>query len=98
MHSLLYEVDTPIVVFGVFKAIAFFMECMGVNTALVAFTLRIVAYVVIEPPDHKVTVNVRPSRTSFFDMSLTYNDDHELDATEGFSKGEAQGNTLGDSL
>ena len=27
-------------------------------------------------------------------MSLTCNDDHELDATEGFSDGEAQGDTL----
>ena len=65
---------------------------------LIAFTLRIVAYVVIEPPDHKVTVNIRPSRTSFFGVSLTCNNDHELDATEGFSDGEAQGDTLGDSL
>eukprot|EP00956_Cyclotella_meneghiniana_P033864 scaffold99624_cov64-Cyclotella_meneghiniana.AAC.1 len=42
----LYEADTPIAVFGVFKVIVFLMECTSVNAALIAFTLRIVAYVV----------------------------------------------------
>eukprot|EP00956_Cyclotella_meneghiniana_P024392 scaffold48920_cov38-Cyclotella_meneghiniana.AAC.1 len=42
----LYEADTPIAVFGVFKVIVFLMECTSVNAALIAFTLKIVAYVV----------------------------------------------------
>ena len=42
----LYEADTPIAVFGVFKVIVFLMECTSVNAVLIAFTLKIVAYVV----------------------------------------------------